>query len=76
MRVLCVWRVTGLTECTCSESSGVVELVRPARPDLSDVRYGGDQGRADVRWENPSHGRTHQKVFVCERALVYPAYKI
>lgn len=42
--VLCVWRVTELTEFTCAKSSGVVELARRLRPDLSDVRYEGNRG--------------------------------
>lgn len=42
--VLCVYSVTEVTS-----AKRVVMLVRYTRIDLSDVRYGGDQGRADVR---------------------------
>lgn len=38
--LVCVWRVTELTEFTCAESSGVGELVGPARPDLSNGEGG------------------------------------
>lgn len=73
--VLCVWLVT---EFTWTVSSGVVELVRLARPDPRDVKDGGGGGQM---WNVRSLWRfvCVQCIFTCQAVCVWaidPAYKI
>ena len=68
---VCVLRVLLVTEFTWAVSSGVVELVRPARPDPGDVRDGGVVGEGRCEIGGPSEHMyacsvfLHAKVCVC-----------